>query len=154
MIQLSPEPWKSLCDALVDAFDGGALAALVRFNLPYRHGELVNVQGPIGKVVLDLLEALIQRGELEPFLRGVVNARPNKPELLALCRTIAPQVFARLDIGALVGQVNTGLGALLGYKDTPKSSMRFAPPSFTGLIPFSFAMKSRAIGSQRTTSTS
>jgi hypothetical protein len=117
MNALSPDQWQSLRDGLVDAFNRADLAELVRFNLPYRIDLLVDDQRELKKVVLDLMEALNQRGEMESLLRGVVKARPNNQPLIALCRAIAPQVFAPVDTRGLVNQVTVGLQALTDAKD-------------------------------------
>ncbi len=117
MNALSPDQWQSLRDGLVDAFNRADLAELVRFNLPYRIDLLVDDQRELKAVVLDLMEALNQRGEMESLLRGVVKARPNNQPLIALCRAIAPQVFAPVDTRGLVNQVTVGLQALTDAKD-------------------------------------
>ena len=120
MIELTPQQRQALRDGLVDAFDRDGLTELVRFNSSYRLDVLVNDQRRMDKVVFDLMEALDQRGELDSLLRGVVKARPNKPTLVELCRTIDPQVFAPVDTRGLITQVTVGLQALTDMKGGPE----------------------------------
>ena len=120
MIQLTPVQWQALHDGLVDAFDRDGLAELVRFNLPYRLDVLVNAQKALEAVVFDLMEALDQRGELESLLRGAVKARPKNEPLIALCRTVAPQVFTPVDTRGLITQVTAGLEALTDLSAAPE----------------------------------
>ena len=120
MIQLTPEERQALHDGLVDAFDRDGLFELVRFNLPYRLDVLVNPQKALDAVVFDLMEAVDQRGELESLLRGAVRARPNNEPLVALCRTIAPQVFTPVDTRGLITQVTAGLEALTEMTAAPE----------------------------------
>ena len=120
MIQLTPEERQALHDSLVDAFDRDGLFELVRFNLPYRLDALVDPQKALDAVVLDLMEAVDQRGELESLLRGAVRARPKNEPLVALCRTIAPQVFTPVDTRGLISQVTAGLEALTEMTAAPE----------------------------------
>ena len=119
MDPLTPQQWERLRDALVETFAREDLAELVRFNLPYRLDAIVNDQQDLKAVVFELIQDLDRKGELETLLRGVVRARPNKVELMALCREIAPGAFESPDTRALVTQVAGGIRALADLKDTP-----------------------------------
>ena len=70
---LTPEQRQELHDALLDAFDIGGLTELVRYHLTHRLDVLVNTAASLDTIVFNLLEALDQRGELEPLLRGAVQ---------------------------------------------------------------------------------
>jgi hypothetical protein len=120
MIELTPEQWQALRDILAAIFDRAGLAELVRFNFPYRLDVLVDETKPLAAVILDLMEALEQRGELEALLRGAVKARPKSEPLIALCRTVAPQVFTPVDTRGLITQVTVGLEALTDLKAAPE----------------------------------
>jgi len=63
-------------------------------------------------VVLELIDALLRRGELVALLRGVLKMRPNKAEVTELVRSIAPEAFVPVNTAGLVGRVTQGLDKL------------------------------------------
>jgi Effector-associated domain 1 len=112
MTPLSPPQIEVLHGLLVDAFKLEDLTQLVRFNLSYRLDTLAPEKKNLSTVVLELIDAVLERGELEALLRGVVRMRPDRPDLTAFVRGVAPEVFAKVDTQGLVGRVAEGLDKL------------------------------------------
>lgn len=103
---------EQLHDRLVDAFNRSELEQVVRFHLGSRLEVLVNTEADFSQIVHQLLESQERRGTLLSLIRGVVRARPDREDLIAFCRAIAPEALAETKKANLVHAVTSGLTAL------------------------------------------
>jgi hypothetical protein len=105
---------QTLCDDIDGAFDLNGLTQLVRFTLSERLENIAPPNSAKPAIVLALVDWADQRGPgmVETLLRGIVAARPLKPEFKQYCEQYFPRALLPFDGGAVVGTVAKGLEAL------------------------------------------
>jgi hypothetical protein len=102
------------------SFDEGDLPRLVRYHYPLEVGKSIDWQQSLEVVANQLLNKLELRGDLEPLLRGMLQARPKKDEVLRFCRNHFPEGFQTPGQADLVTRVAGGLTTVIGALSNPK----------------------------------
>src|SRR6266545_1415885 len=119
MNSLTPAEFEELHHALLVAFDDTDLPMLVRFHYPPEVTKIVDWKQPLDADVTQLLSKLQERGDLEPLIRGMVQARPHKQEVVRFCEAHFQEAFQPRAAGELVTRVTGGLSALIGALTDP-----------------------------------
>src|SRR5436190_1409411 len=118
-MSLTPPQFQQLHAALLAAFDAQELSLLLRFTYPPELSRSVNWNQALDAVVTQLLNVLDERGDVEPLIRGMLQARPQKAEVVTFCREHFPRSFQAAVPTELVAGVTGGLTALIAALADP-----------------------------------
>jgi hypothetical protein len=113
MDTLTPQQFQELHTALLAAFDKADLQMLVRFNYPPAFLKNIDWEQPLDAVVTQVLNKLEERGDLDPLIRGMLQARPKKDKIVRFCQNYFPQAFQAPAQALLISDVTGGLTALI-----------------------------------------
>ncbi len=120
MDSLTPTQFRELHAALLAAFGDADLQMLIRFHYPAVFGKSIDWQKPLETVITQLLTELDQRGDLEALIRGMLQARPKKEEIVRFCKHYFPEAFVTSGQADLISRAKGGLTALIGALTNPE----------------------------------